>query len=190
MRRERAGDERKPIVVPEAESMRDDHERRKSTRYVPVIKLVDLGWWEGSVFRTVTGWLRDLSFGGAAVVTDSPLPRETPLWLFLPALPESEWAQARIVGITTDDKAGVRTRLQFPGNCPYGLFKTLVWGIDPEEAATTASHSASSVATLTAPVALIEPSRDLDRPTGEVVAGSPSFGISRRPALVNGLANG
>ncbi len=109
-------------------------DRRASPRYPAVEHAIDLGWREGSEFRTAPGSLRDISHTGAAALLEVAPPDHSPLWVRLSGETPSEWIEVTMVrveksrGFLGFGKTSYLARWKFTTACPYDLFSTVING--------------------------------------------------------------
>ena len=104
-------------------------ENRKSFRYEPVQSSVYFGWWEEPGFRTLAGTLKNISHGGAFVLTSEPLPRGERVWLCLTDIPGGDWSEVVVLSVTQRSPTCHEVRVRFVEMCPYELFTLAVHGV-------------------------------------------------------------
>jgi hypothetical protein len=104
-------------------------ERRQSYRYETVHSLAYLGWWEEPGFHSVAGELKNLSNGGALMLSPVPPPEGEPLWIGQTGMTGDGWTGVSLVSVTPTRPARFEVRLRFVESCPYELFSMAVHGI-------------------------------------------------------------
>lgn len=116
-------------------------DRRKAARYVPLMDLGHLGWWDGLEFRSLTVRLLNLSLEGAAVLLNEPAPTEAAVWVSIVGLEWAGWASADVIGtLLTEEKTSI-VRVLFLKPLPYEVFRISVWGFPDEHHSAAASTS-------------------------------------------------
>jgi hypothetical protein len=118
-------------------TLRDDQpgflERRKSARYVPVLDLGHLGWWDGADFRSAPVRLLNLSLGGVALRCSEQPPEERSVWISIAGLERAGWIAADVLEVRPLEQDGPMIRLQFPAPLAYEVFRASVWGFPNDE---------------------------------------------------------
>ncbi len=115
--------------LPVLNVLEQHEEHRLWQRYPAREKHASLIWLERGVELTFPGELMNISGGGAAVVSDAPVPALEPVWLTLsegstPITP----VESRLVA-SSIDPSGLRVaRLRFVEACPMALFERAVHG--------------------------------------------------------------
>ena len=106
-------------------------ESRQSYRYDAVQSPTFLGWWDEPEFRTFAAELRNVSYGGALLVTPLAPPASTDLWLCMssPSSVAADWAEVSVVSVTDEPDGLYHVRLRFNESCPYEMFNLAVHGI-------------------------------------------------------------
>jgi hypothetical protein len=102
-------------------------ERRLFPRHLARQPRARLLWYEQGLERSVSCDLRNISGGGAAVVTETIPPASEPLWLELESGSVAiQPAEARLVVVTYDPSGTQIARIRFVEACPIELFELAV----------------------------------------------------------------
>ena len=120
--------------LPVGNVLEQHEEHRVWQRYPAREKRASLIWLDRGVEQTFPGELMNISGGGAAVITDAPVPALDPVWLTLSAGPDPITpVESRLVAVSID-ASGLRVaRLKFVEACPMGLFERVVHGAQGEK---------------------------------------------------------
>jgi hypothetical protein len=101
-------------------------ERRSSPRYPASPNEAYMGWWAGGErFHRVAAQFRDLSSGGALIVTREMPPHEY-VWIGLTKSIAIRWCPVRVVRVRETSVGLVEVGLAFQATCDSDLFKALV----------------------------------------------------------------
>ncbi len=115
--------------LPVLNVLEQHEEHRLWQRYPAREKRALLTWLERGIELTFPGELMNISGGGAAVVTDAPVPALEPVWLTLSEGPDPiSPVEARLVAISIDASGLKVARLRFVEACPMALFERAVHG--------------------------------------------------------------
>src|SRR5262245_13743032 len=101
-------------------------ENRAEPRYAAFGTSIQLGWWEGSTFRTAVGLLKDISRCGAAALAEAAPPKGTSVMIRLNGALHTEWVDAAVVEVTKNRwfrRVPRLVRMQFHEPCPYHVFQ-------------------------------------------------------------------
>jgi hypothetical protein len=97
-------------------------DRRLSVRSFGFGEATYLGWWAGEEFRSVEGQLRDISLGGAQILTwEVPLSKHVWIGPFEPG--ETCWCLMRVVRVREVWFGLIEIGLAFEGSCDSDLFE-------------------------------------------------------------------
>jgi hypothetical protein len=97
-------------------------DRRLSVRYPGFGEATYLGWWAGEEFRFVEGQLRDISSGGAQILTwEDPLNKH--VWIGPVEPGETCWCLTRVVRVREVWFGLIEIGLAFEGSCDSDLFE-------------------------------------------------------------------
>ncbi len=119
--------------LPICEVLERHEEHRLWQRYPPRETRATLHWIDRTVEQAAPGKLINISGGGAAVMTDAPLPEQEPIWLTLAAGSDPTTpAECRLVAISIDASGSRIARLRFVGACPMDLFELALHGAPRE----------------------------------------------------------
>jgi len=108
----------------------DPRERRGACRYRAVEDGAWIGWWNDGTFRTRPARLLNVSLQGSLILADEPPDRGQPVWLNLRSPGSAEWVESSLVNAHRMRRGQFEARLAFFEACPYGFFKTAVYGRD------------------------------------------------------------
>jgi PilZ domain len=115
--------------LPIGEVLELHEEHRLWQRYPARETRATLLWLDRTVEQALPGKLINISGGGAAVMTDAPLPEQEPIWLTLAAGSDPTTpAECRLVAISIDASGSRIARLRFVGACPMDLFELALHG--------------------------------------------------------------
>lgn len=103
-------------------------EKRRSYRYDAVQTSVYLGWWEEAGFRTLPAELKNLSYGGAMLVSPEAPPEGERTWLCVSGI-GGDWAEVVVVASAGHSPGVFEVRVRFVEMCPYEMFTLAVHGI-------------------------------------------------------------
>jgi hypothetical protein len=102
-------------------------DRREGVRHPAAGADVWLGWWSGDELVAIRGRARDISRGGARVVTAVRPPRGASVWLYAES-PEGDAVQSargEVVGHTPAPGGLYAVRLCFAAPCPTELIEAI-----------------------------------------------------------------
>ncbi len=104
-------------------------ERRLWQRYPARENRAMLTWFEDGSERTTRGELLNISGGGAAIITETEPPLETPAWLGLQIeAPAIDPVESKVLGISSDASGTKFVRIGFIETCPIAFFELVVHG--------------------------------------------------------------
>ncbi len=119
--------------LPLGEVLERHEEHRLWTRYPARETRANLLWLDRNIQQTSPGRLINISGGGAAVVTDAPLPAQEPIWLTLrPGSLATTPVECRLVAVSIDASGSRLARFRFVEACPMDLFELAVNGAPSE----------------------------------------------------------
>lgn len=101
-------------------------ERRARPREAAFGSSIQLGWWEGHVFRTASGLLKDVSRCGAAALAEAAPPKGAKVLFRLSGARHTDWVESSIVEVTKNRwfrRVPRLVRVQFHEPCPYHVFQ-------------------------------------------------------------------
>jgi hypothetical protein len=108
-------------------------ERRLWGRFPVRESRASLTWLKGSSENTTHGDMLNISGGGAAFVTDTPLPTDVPFWIRLEACVRQVDPigpiESRLVGTSEDPSGLTVAHIQFVTPCPMDFFELAVHGL-------------------------------------------------------------
>jgi hypothetical protein len=108
---------------------RGEVEDRSQPRHSAFGASIQLGWWEGPIFRSAAGLLKDISRCGAAALVEAAPPKGSPTLIRLNGILRSEWVEACVVEVTKNRwfrRVPRLARLQFVESCPYHVFQAAI----------------------------------------------------------------
>jgi len=100
-------------------------DRRLSVRHPVSGKDAYLGWWIGEEFHSVAGQFRDISSGGALILTREEPPNKH-VWIGLASSVETHWCPARVVRVRETSVGLIQVGLAFHSPCNSVLFDAVV----------------------------------------------------------------
>lgn len=104
-------------------------DNRRSFRYEAVQSAVDLGWWDETGFHVQAATLKNLSRGGALLVSPTLPPEGERIWLCVTGAPCGDWAEVAVVSRSERAEGSRLVRVRFVEACPYEMFSLAVHGI-------------------------------------------------------------
>jgi hypothetical protein len=110
-------------------------DRRSTQRYRAFWPEASLGWDDGTGFRSVSASLRDISLGGAALLSREAPRAGTIALVRLDGARESEWIEATVVEARKTSwvpQTPRLVRLKFRAPCPYDFFTSAIRGLGQE----------------------------------------------------------
>jgi hypothetical protein len=119
--------------LPLGEVLERHEEHRLWTRYPARETRANVLWLDRNIEQSLPGRLVNISCGGAAVITDAPLPAQEPIWLTLsPGSLATTPVECRLVAVSIDASGSRLARLRFVEACPMDLFELAVQGAPRE----------------------------------------------------------
>jgi hypothetical protein len=112
---------------------RPDGEASRSNRRRPSDARIELSWVDGAGWRTARARLRDISRGGASMVTLYPPPITRRARLRFVEGEGSPWVEAEILGVEQETPKRYRVRLRFESPCPSFMLRLAVLGVIDDE---------------------------------------------------------
>src|SRR5271157_2917924 len=100
-------------------------DRRMSVRHPACGKDAYLGWWKDGKLNTAAAQFRDISSGGAMVLTRD-MPPDEHVWLCLAQPVGARWCPVRIVRARETSVSLIEIGLAFEASCDSDLLKVLV----------------------------------------------------------------
>ena len=100
-------------------------DRRSSPRHPTSPNEAYIGWWAGEEFHTVAGKLRDISSGGALILTREEPPNKH-VWIGLVKPIETRWCPVRVVRVRETSVGLVEVGLAFEASCDSDLLRFLI----------------------------------------------------------------
>src|SRR5271166_4770651 len=100
-------------------------ERRKSPRHLASPNEANMGWWVGDKFHSVAAHFRDISSGGARILTREEPPNKH-VWIGLARPVETVWYPARVVRVRETSVGLIEVGLAFHSPCNSVLFDAVV----------------------------------------------------------------
>ena len=100
-------------------------DRRMSVRRPASPNEANMGWWVGDEFHSVTAHFRDISSGGALILTREEPPKKH-VWIGLARPVETRWYPARVVRVRETSVGLIEVGLAFHSPCNSVLFDAVV----------------------------------------------------------------
>ena len=100
-------------------------DRRSSPRHQTSPNEAYIGWWVGNEFHSVAAKLRDISSGGALVLTREEPPNKH-VWIGLVKPAETRWYPTRVVRVRETSVGLVEVGLAFEASCDADLLRILI----------------------------------------------------------------
>jgi len=100
-------------------------DRRSSPRHPASPNEANIGWWAGEEFHSVAGKFRDISSGGALILTREEPPNKH-VWIGLVKPVETRWCPVRVVRVRETSVGLIEIGLAFEASCDSNLFKILI----------------------------------------------------------------
>jgi hypothetical protein len=100
-------------------------ERRTSPRHLASPNEAKMGWWVGDEFHSVAAHFRDISSGGALILTREEPPNKH-VWIGLARPVETRWCPARVVRVRETSVGLIEVGLAFHSPCNSVLFDAVV----------------------------------------------------------------
>ena len=100
-------------------------DRRASPRHPSPPNEAYIGWWAGDEFHSVAGRVRDISSGGALILTREE-PTNKHVWIGLVKPVETRWCPVRVVRMRETSVGLVEIGLAFEASCDSDLLRFLI----------------------------------------------------------------
>ncbi len=100
-------------------------DRRMSVRHPASRNEANMGWWVGDEFHSVAAHFRDISSGGALILTRE-LPPNKHVWIGLAKPVQTRWCPVRVVRERETSVGLIEVGLAFQAPCDFDLFKVVV----------------------------------------------------------------
>ncbi len=100
-------------------------DRRSSPRHPASSNEAFIGWWVGKEFHSVAGQIRDISSGGALILTSEEPPNKH-VWIGLVKPIETRWSPVRVVRVRETSVGLVEVGLAFETSCDADLLRFLI----------------------------------------------------------------
>jgi len=100
-------------------------ERRSSPRHPASSNEAYIGWWVDEEFHSVAAQFRDISSGGALILT-LEAPTSKHVWIGLVKPVETRWCPVRVVRVRETSVGLIEIGLAFEASCDSNLFKILI----------------------------------------------------------------
>ncbi len=100
-------------------------DRRMSVRHPASRNEANMGWWVGDEFHSVAAHFRDISSGGALILTREGPPNKH-VWIGLARPVETRWCPARVVRVRETSVGLIEVGLAFHSPCSSVLFDAVV----------------------------------------------------------------
>ena len=97
-------------------------DRRSSPRHLTSPNEACIGWWAGDEFRSVAGLFRDISSGGAMIITREEPPNKH-VWVGLVKPIETRWCPTRVVRVKETSIGFIEIGLAFDATCDSDLLR-------------------------------------------------------------------
>jgi hypothetical protein len=102
--------------------------RRQSERHAAAEDQAWIGWWEGRLYRKARALLVDISHGGLKLISESPPPRKTSIWICVAGAHETEWVEGETLEVIRRNDGTGEVRVKFREVCPYAFFEVVAFG--------------------------------------------------------------
>lgn len=126
-------------------SMQLMENRRQSHRHAAATDQAWVGWWEGRLYRKSLAMLVDISEGGIKLISETPPPRRSPIWICVAGNHQTEWVEGVTLAVTPNIDGSAEVRVAFREACPPAFFEVVAHGFgsstgDIEPSRASVSH--------------------------------------------------